>query len=131
MTYKCNFLMTIYEMFTAWGRKGGNDLETIVKEQIVSDIEQNGFNGLNVILDCADDQLVMNLEDKSYDELCKLITDDISVSSKFFQAVTIDGSDEDKLYVDWGESGNDECLSYWIEVKIDFPKLVNLYLKTE
>lgn len=131
MTYKCNFLMTVYEMFTAWGRTGGNDLETIVKEQMVTDIEQNGFNGLNVILDCADDQMALNIDDKSYEELCKLITDDISVSSKFFQAVTIDGSDEDKLWVDWGESGDDECLSYWIEVKIDFPKLVNLYLKTE
>ena len=75
-------------MFTAWGRTGGNDLETIVKEQMVTDIEQNGFNGLNVILDCADDQMVMNIDDKSYEELCKLITDDISVSSKFFQAVT-------------------------------------------
>ena len=131
MTYKCNFLMTVYEMFTAWGRTGGNDLETIVKEQMVTDIEQNGFNGLNVILDCADDQMALNIDDKSYEELCKLITDDISVSSKFFQAVTIDGSDEDKLWVDWGESGDDECLSYWIEVKIDFPKLVSLYLKAE
>lgn len=120
MTYGVNILMNTIDMF----KVGGNDLIGEAHEQLLQDIEQNGFSAVcdngngKDLQDIYDDE-----NDNLFDELCNKVDADMSDESKFWLAVVVD---VDSLKID-EYTLDEDVIGFWVDVKIDLEKLKLLY----
>ena len=120
MTYGVNILMNTIDMF----KVGGNDLIGEAHEQLLQDIEQNGFSAICDNGNGKDLQDIYDAEDDTlYEELCNKIDDDISDESKFWSAVEVD---VESLKID-KYTLDEEVIGFWVDVKINLEKLKTLY----
>ena len=120
MTYGVNVLMNTLDMF----KVGGNDLIGETHEQLLQDIEQNGFSAICDNGTGKDLQDIYDGEDDTlYEELCNKIDDDISDESKFWLAVVVD---VESLKID-KYTLDEDVIGFWVNVKIDLEKLKTLY----
>ena len=78
--------MNTLDMF----KVGGNDLIGETHEQLLQDIEQNGFSAICDNGNGKDLQDIYDAEDDTlYDELCNKIDDDISDESNLFKCFAV------------------------------------------